>query len=311
MLRGFVKNCLPLFLFPAILPAGVKVEQTEEGVLVSTDGQPILQFQVKKIQPPEGIDALYAGSGFIHPLRSPSGIVLTDPFPVGHSHQHAVFSAWTRTTFHGKRVDFWNKHRMTGYSEAVSVDKVGKNGFTVTRRMVSREHGPAIIETWDVQVEAGKDVFIVDIALRQRTAKREPVHVREWHYGGFAFRGSAAWNSEGDPAFEAPMRILTGKGTTNLEEANNERPRWVAAYGSVKGEVAGVVMMDHPSNFRHPQPVRIHPVMPYFVFSPPILGSFEIGPKAPYSGRYRIITYDGKPDAEKLEEWYQAYARLP
>ncbi|MEX0331161.1 MAG: DUF6807 family protein [Puniceicoccaceae bacterium] len=304
----FAKACCFLFsILPAVLFGEVTIEQNEDGIHVSASGQPVLNFQLKKIPPPEGMEAYYAGSGFIHPLWSPSGRILTDPFPVGHAHQHGIFSAWTRTTFHGERVDFWNKHRLTGYNEAVSVDKVKEHSFRVTRQMVSREFGPAILETWDVHVEEGDGVYIIDIALRQKTATDEPVHVREFHYGGFAFRGSATWNSDGDPAYESPMRILTGLGTTNLEEANNERPGWFSAYGPIKGEAAGVVIMDHPSNFRHPQPVRIHPVMPYFVFSPPILGSLDIQPGNVYQAGYRIIAFDGEPVKELLDKWYAAY----
>ena len=307
----FLKACACLVLLPLALSAAVTIKQTDDGVCASIDGKPVLHYQLAKVQPPADIDPLYAGSGFIHPLQSPAGRILTDAFPVGHAHQHAIFSAWTRATFHGDTVDFWNKHRRTGYNEAVSVDSVRENGFTVTRRMVSREHGPAVIETWKVTVHDRADVHIIDISLHQEPATGEPVHLQEFIYGGFAYRGSAAWNEAAESTYVGPMQILTGMGTTNRESANNERSRWVAAYGPVEGHVAGVVLMDHPSNFRHPQPVRLHPKMPYFVFAPVILGPFDIDAATPYAARYRIIAYDGVPDAETVEEWYREFAESP
>ena len=58
---------------------------------------PFFTYQGSEVQPPEGMDPIYARSGFIHPLRSPSGLVLTEAFPPDHAHPAwSLFSAWTR-----------------------------------------------------------------------------------------------------------------------------------------------------------------------------------------------------------------------
>ena len=260
---------------PVLLAAEVEIHQCESRVNVQIGGQAVLSYQSGKVQPPEGMDPVYAGSGFIHPFYSPSGRILTDPFPVGHAHQHGVFSAWTRATFMGSTVDFWNKHKLLGLNEAVSVDEVQKGGFTVSRRQVSLKDGVAINEKWEIEIHDRKDIFIIDITIHQEPATAEPVLLQEYHYGGFGYRGSATWNSEGDSSYEGRMHILTGTGTTDLELANHERPRWVAAYGPVEEDTAGLVIMDHPTNYRYPQPVRIHPVMPYFVFTLGCFGTLQ------------------------------------
>ena len=293
------------------LGAEVEVHPCENRVEVRQGGNPVLVYQSTKVQPPEGMDSVYAGSGFIHPLYSPSGKILTDPFSIGHAHQHGVFSAWTRATFYGSRVDFWNKHKVLGLNEAVSVDAIRDSGFTVSRRMISLKDGPAIDETWEIEVHDRSDVRIIDISIRQKPATADPVVLEEYHYGGFGYRGSATWNSAGDPSFEGLMQILTGNGTTDLKASNHERPRWVAAYGPVQGETAGVVIMDHPMNYRYPQPVRIHPVMPYFVFSPVVLGPFSLERGFVYEARYRLVTFDGEPNPERNEALYKAYVDAP
>ena len=44
--------------------------------------------------------------GYIHPLSTPSGIVLTDVAPSDHKHHRGVFLAWVE--MHGaKDADFW------------------------------------------------------------------------------------------------------------------------------------------------------------------------------------------------------------
>ena len=63
--------------------------------------------------------------------------------------------------------------------------------------------------------------------------------------------------------------------------------------------MTGVTIFCHPENFRAPQPVRLHPSMPYFCFAPMVLGDFTIEKSEPYVSRYRFLIHDGPvvPDA--------------
>ena len=78
------------------------------------DGRTIFAYHKTITKPPAGIDPLYQRSGFIHPLATRSGLVVTDDFPPDHAHQHGLFFAWVNTTFDGRKVDFWNQHSKTG-----------------------------------------------------------------------------------------------------------------------------------------------------------------------------------------------------
>jgi len=58
--------------------------------------------------------------------------------------------------------------------------------------------------------------------------------------------------------------------------------------------------------------VRLHPSMPYFCFSPAVLGAFSIEPgQAPYVSRYRFYVHDGRPDPKVAERLWQDYAAPP
>ena len=72
-------------------------------------------------------------------------------------------------------------------------------------------------------------------------------------------------------------------------------------HGPVDGRQCGVVVMNHPDNFRFPQWVRLHPKMPYFVFAPMVEEPFMIEPGKPYVSKFRYLTYDGTPDHEVIE----------
>lgn len=285
--------------------------KAEEGTIdISVSGKPVLTYHIETAIPPEGMDKVYARSGFIHPLYSPSGKVLTDDFPIGHAHQHALFSAWTRATFKLEVVDFWNQASGLGNAKHVKVTGTGVSSFEVDLLQFSTSNGPAIKEHWAVDVKDSSDPFIIDIEIEQECASNEEVYLNPYKYGGFGFRGSSHWNGEDEEHFEGAMKVLTSDGIADIEESNHTRPRWVAVYGPVDGTDSGVVIMNHPTSFRHPQPVRVHPKMPYFVYSPVVAGSFILKPGMTYNANYRIVTFDGAPDAESIEKWYEDYANI-
>ena len=309
------KLALSLFFFFELsvlssVHADVETKAEDGTIEVGVSGKPVLTYHAETVNPPEGMDRIYARSGFIHPLYSPSGKVLTDDFPVGHVHQHALFSAWTRATFKHEVVDFWNQHGGTGSSEHVSVGAVGESSFEVNLQQISNLNGPAIKEHWVVNVKDRSDPFVIDIDVEQECATSEEVYLHPYKYGGFGFRGSSHWNEEDEEDFEGPMKVLTSDGIADIEESNHTRPRWVAVYGPIEGTDSGAVIMNHPTSFRHPQPVRVHPEMPYFVFSPVVAGSFILKPGMTYNANYRIVTFDGVPDAARIEKWYEEFSAI-
>lgn len=301
---------LASFYIVSIASAAIEIRQTGKTIDAFASGKPVLTYHIGTVAPPDGLDPVYSRSGFIHPLHSPSGKILTDAFPIGHVHQHAVFNAWTRATFKHEVVDFWNQHQKLGTVRHQEVSTVTDDSFSVTLEQISLRKGAAIDETWDVRVSEETGIFIIDIEIEQRCATNEEIYLHPYHYGGFGLRGSAHWNEDDSTHFESPMKVITGAGVTDVAESNHTTPRWIAAYGPIKGEPAGFVVMDHPSNFRAPQPVRVHPKMPYFVFSPVVKGSFILKPGMSYQSRYRILTFDGEPDAELVQNWYQGYSKL-
>ena len=127
----------------------------------------------------------------------------------------------------------------------------------------------------------------------------------EYHYGGFGFRGAGAWNGPGTAA-----RFLTSEGETDRIKGNNTRVRWCYLGGLVEGgALAGTATLGHPGNFRAPQPVRLHPNMPYFSLVPQQLGEFRIEPGTPYVARFRFIVADGMPESALIDAYWNGYAQ--
>jgi hypothetical protein len=79
----------------------------------------------------------------------------------------------------------------------------------------------------------------------------------------------------------------------------------------IQGHTSGVAILDHPANFRFPQPVRLHPEKPYFCFAPMALDSFRIEPGKPLVSRYRYFVHVGKPDATAINAVWDDFAEAP
>ena len=83
--------------------------------------------------------------------------------------------------------------------------------------------------------------------------------------------------------------------------ANQTHARWVDAFGLIDGAGAGAAVFNHPSNFRYPQAIRVHPDMPYWAYSPVVDGAFTINPGEHYRAQFRYFLHDGPVDKYLLE----------
>lgn len=292
---------------------------------LKVEGKPVLTYRLATVESPRGIDPVFRRSGQIHPLRTPSGLEVTDDFPPDHAHQHALFFAWVNTTFAGRHVDFWNQKEKTGTVEhAKLVHTLGGPVFgefeTKLRHLVLNAPGgprPALEETWTVRAYRLSKAHVVDLESNQTCAGDEPLTINKYHYGGFGIRGNRQWfdqaargNAGPDPARSGRSDFLTSEGK-GRRDGNHTRPRWVDLSGQVGQSAGGVAILDSPTNFRFPQPVRLHPNKPYFVFAPMVLGEFTIKPGSHYVSRYRLVVHDGPPDVPAIERAWRDYAEPP
>lgn len=297
-----------------------------EGVVAAPDrgelkltvgGQPVLFYRMDRAAVPrEGIKPELLRAGYLHPVFSPTGQLVTDDYPSNHAHHHGIWTPWTKTSFQGRSPDFWNMGAKTGAEEFVALDRTWSGpvhgGFAARLKMVDLSAPTpvtALNETWQVTVYdvggASRPVRMFDLVTTQTCATADPLILPEYHYGGFGFRAAGAWNGPGVAA-----RYLTSEGITDRIKGNNSRARWCFLGGPLKdGAFAGTATLGHPDNFRAPQPVRLHPNMPYFSFVPQLLGEFRIEPGQPYVARFRFIVADGEPDRAHLDSYWNGYAQ--
>lgn len=288
---------------------GLQFKDDGSDLSIMLNGMSVLSYNYAVDDPPEGVASYYRRSGYIHPLKTPLGTVVTEAFPSDHMHQHAVFFAWVNTAFNGKKVDFWNQHKKLGTVEHVEIANkaITPRYAEFTTRLkhldLTNPGKPvtALNESWNIRIWNVEGRHQIDIDSVQTCASKVPVKINKYHYGGMGIRGADSW---GDPG----RHFLTDEGHDRIK-GNHTHPKWVAMYGETDGKAASIIAMSHPKNYRFPQAVRLHPKMPYFCFAPCVDGEFTIKPGDEYRSRYRFIVVDGMPDAKKIDAWAEQYQK--
>ncbi len=293
---------------------GVNYLLDEQTITINSGEVHVLSYFHGDNNPPSELDEGYRRGGYIHPVYSPAGVVLTNHLNADlHPHHSGIWSAWTNTEFEGRTPDFWNIHNNSG---RVDVEEGSLKsfrggvfaGFTSKHKFfdLSAPGAPeiALNELWDVKVfQSGNGYHLFDLEVTQTVNSGKPLHLPEYRYGGVGFRGHADWDDPEKHFF------LTDEGLGR--DGHGTRTKWTHIGGYSDGELAGIAILGHPSNFRSPQTVRIHPNEPFFNYAPQQLGPMSIEPGEPYIARYRYITYDGEPDPDLLHHLWNDYAYPP
>ena len=283
----------------------ITVENQPTGLLVKVYGKKVLFYNEVLILPPDTLPALYARSGFIHPLYSPAGKILTDDFPVGHAHQHGIFMAWPNTEFKGQPHDFWNQQQKTGSVKHMKLESVERGPITTTIKLrlehYSLTYGPVLSERWTLTIYPFHSYFLFDLRSDQQNTTADTLYIKQYHYGSMAFRGSRQWNDADSLHYKTKWNIVTDSGAT-LSNADGRRAAYVSASGLIDGAMAGVTVFGFPANDHYPQPIRVHPQMPYWGFAPAATGPFTINPGQVYTAQYRYFVADGSPDTKQVQE---------
>ena len=287
-----------------------------DGVDLSLDGQPVAAYQTQPSVPLAGDVGPDVGrGGYLHPLRTPAGRVVTDDDVPGQPEQRGVWSAWGATRVEGRTPDFWHTGRGTGAVEFEGVLETWSGpivaGFRSRHRAVDRTVRPPLTaetETWEVRLPAlgrvGPRHRVLDLTIRHEVVLARPIVVAAAAYGGLGLRGPRAWSGG------TGMAVVTSEARTR-RTATRSRARWVAMVGLVGGGNAGLAILDHPDNLRHPQPLFVDGGQPFVSYAAMQSGPITLTQDRDLVLRYRIVTFDGFPDRAWLERLWQAYAHPP
>ena len=115
-MKLFVFSLFPIIGLPSLFSdARPSVHETEGFVMVRTvEGRPLFEYRKKPSDEAKHNAPHYSRTGYIHPLYSPSGKIITGDYAPDHPHQHGLFFAWTKSSFRDKPTEFWNQKKKLG-----------------------------------------------------------------------------------------------------------------------------------------------------------------------------------------------------
>jgi hypothetical protein len=302
---------------------GIHLRKSDGKLTLSMNNKQILAYQYRTVYPPEGVNPFFKRSGFIHPLWSPGGQVLTRIQAPDHYHHYGIWGPWTKTHIEGREVDFWNLMkgegtvRFSGFlSESEGPVFSGFKAFQEHIDFGTRgEDQVAMNEVLDVRAwNVGNGKFwLIDYTTTLNTPLDSGIMLDAYRYGGgIGFRATELWHKDNSS-------VLTSEGKDRLE-ADGTKARWCLVEGESATEQgrSGIVFMGHPSNREYPEPMRVWPVNQnrgrgdvYFEFCPIRHHDWKLERGRDYALKYRLLVFDGAVSAEEAEKHWKAFATPP
>ncbi|MCE7054540.1 PmoA family protein [Algoriphagus sp. AGSA1] len=307
-------------LITLIYAQKVSLKETDNGIDFVIDSQSVLTYQTTVEDVPQGIKKDFAKSGFIHPLKSPSGEVLTRIQPKDHYHHYGIWGPWTRATINGREVDFWNLGDGKGrvdFDHVISKKEAGGAAELNVRQNHIDLKAPeseriALAEDLRIKVKpADKGRYMVDYTSTIETKIAGGILLDDYRYGGgIGFRATEKWGKDNSS-------ILTSEGDAR-KTADGTNARWIIVQGETDNALggSGILFLSHNTNKAFPEPLRVWPEDQYkgegnvFIeFTPIRHESWELLPNKRYTLKYRMIVFDGEMSKEEAEAYWRAFVK--
>jgi hypothetical protein len=297
----------------------MKIVDKDGALTIHYRKKTLLRYYYKTVYPPHGIDTNYKRSGFIHPLWTPNGQELTRIQPPDHYHHYGIWNPWTHTLFENDTIDFWNIKGKSGTVRfakfsSITSGKVYSEFETLHEHVVFKKDGSekiALNEWQTLRVykpQKKSGYYIVDITSKMSCASASPLLLLTYRYGGLGWRATEEWTKDN-------CEVLTSEGKTR-KNTDGSKARWCIVQGTLGKDFGGVVMLSHPNNYNHPEPLRIWDEKAnggrgdmFANFAPTKDKDWLLEPGKIYVLKYRLIVFNGKFDATKAETAWQYFAK--
>jgi len=291
--------------------AEVVVERSDRGAVVTVDGKPFAEYLTRAGHQPA-----------VWPVIGPTGKAMTRSYPDGplldgemndHPHHHSLW--FTHGDVNGS--DFWTEHKETAVNSEIKhrefVELVGGEVGRIVTRNDWISDGAKVLED-ERMLTFGEDEFgrYIDFAVTLHATEGE-VTFGETKEGSFGVRANAPLTVDA----QLGAKLVNSRGMAD-GDAWGMFADWIDDFGPVDGEVLGIAIFSHPSNYRHP--TRWH-ARTYGLLAANPFGEGEFpqdhsqpkqGPKTLAKGdslplRYRVLLHAGNPKEAKVQQAYEKF----
>ncbi len=260
-----------------------------------------------------------AEKGYIHPVALFDGRPLTWLSPPDHVWHRSLWFSWKFIN----GVNYWEEVPDKGITELCSSRRnMSPEDFSATYALSLEYHPPgkdAVMRearrisisapdertgyqiTWHTTFTALESEVVLD-----RTPPADEPDGKGW--GGYAGMSVRLAKETRD------WRILDSEGREGLD-CHRQPARWIRAdfARTDTGREAGIAILDHPKNRRHPTPsfIVLTPEIPFVYYSPAILfdGPLTLKAGESLSLAYRILVHPGRAPDDWIDEEWERFAQ--
>jgi hypothetical protein len=259
---------------------------------------------------------------FLYPIRTVSGLVVSRGWPVEPRAGEEQDHPWHRGIWFGhgdiNGEDFW-REKTDGSTSRLIVSgeprvsaAAGAGTLEVSLEMVTPKGARVGTITERYRFRREGNLILIDSAVSIRADRGVPLRFGDTEDGGFGFRLSDEFREDRGAELMNSDR-LTGTGKIWGHTA-----KWVKYSASVGGKRAGVALLDHPSNLRHPtgwhaRGYSLCAANPFaarsFTGQSTADGSYTVASGQTLQLRYLLVVHDGDLSPDAVDKLFASYAR--
>ena len=320
---------LPLiFLLTLPVCAQVQFTQHKDRISIEIDGKPYSNFYL----------SADGNKPYVYPLRTASGVVVTRHFPMeefpgetkDHPHHRGMFFS------HGdvNGFNFWATEAAGPNSSKKAATPGGyasRRASMALKKVVQLKNGSksgtvqAFFEGLDPQrkpilTETRTITFYSDPKLRTidydiKIDALEKLKFGDTKEGTFGIRLATSMTEDA----KLGGRMVNAEGKETEKEVWGKRSPWLDYSGPVDGQTVGVLVMDHPTNPRHPTywHTRAYGLLGANIFGLHDFlndktqdGSLIVEPGQSVRFRYRVVIHPGDVHAIKAPALFKQFAAV-
>lgn len=287
---------------------GYRWQKKEEGIALLNRGKTVWQLNYDR-----GL-----GRAYFHPVCLTDGTPLTWLRPPDHVWHRSVWFSWKFIN----GINYWEESPDMGRTEMVEAEDrlnpdssaqvemtiqyhpPGKSPVLQERRRLN-VHAPDREGRYAIDWHGLFTALQQDLVLDRTPLPGEPGGKSYGGYAGLSIRLAKETRN---------WRISDSEGRSNMA-CHGQPARWIRCefLHTASNREAGIAVLDHPQNLRHPAPsfVVLVEEIPFVFFSPALLfkESYTLVSGASLSLRYRILVYPGRAGRGGLESAWKAYAQ--
>jgi hypothetical protein len=291
-----------------IIADGFELEDTGAAIDIIEDARPVLTLHYHWVAPPEGVSDRYRRTGYIHPLHSPLGDILTQDYPDDHYHHRGVFWAWPYARHGDRLMDIWVmagvRKRFDRFLQREADGRSAQLAWEACWAFDADPDTPILRETVRLVVYPRRgDARAIDFDLTFANVSAEAVILQgslvdDKGYGGFCIRPDAN---------RRPLTFTSAEGVADGDALLVDSP-WADVSSATKnGRTSGVAIFQHPDNPGYPHAGWIFRHYGFLGASWPHVDAHVLQPGETVRLRYRVYTHAGDAEAAEVEAAWEAY----